>query len=304
MQILETLLQRAFPGCQLVESVQLSGGVSAQATVCRVVLPGGATERVVVRRPGSAYGSNDVQEAALEFRVLGVARALGIVVPAPRYFDEASGALVLEYLPGQPDFAPLDRAASMRSMAEALAAIHRVTSDVADLSFLPRREHGAAQSIERDPESFDEELDEARVRAVLRTVWPWPQRNPSALLHGDFWPGNLLWRAGAISGVIDWEESSYGDPLADVALARLDLWWAFGSGAMDEFTRHYQSLTHLDWTSLPHWDLCIALRPMSNLSRWARAYPAPPISRPDIDAASMRHGHRCFVANAFARLGS
>jgi aminoglycoside phosphotransferase (APT) family kinase protein len=39
------------------------------------------------------------------------------------------------------------------------------------------------------------------------------------LLHGDFWPGNALWRDGALVAILDWEDAAIGDPLADVANA-------------------------------------------------------------------------------------
>jgi aminoglycoside phosphotransferase (APT) family kinase protein len=37
------------------------------------------------------------------------------------------------------------------------------------------------------------------------------------VLHGDYWPGNVLWRDGRLVGVIGWEEAAFGDPLADLA---------------------------------------------------------------------------------------
>jgi hypothetical protein len=41
---------------------------------------------------------------------------------------------------------------------------------------------------------------------------------PTTLVHGDFWPGNLLTDRGEISGVVDWERSEpAGSPLRDPA---------------------------------------------------------------------------------------
>lgn len=42
---------------------------------------------------------------------------------------------------------------------------------------------------------------------------------PACVVHGDFWPGNLLVRDGAVSGVIDWELASLDGP-ASKDLAR------------------------------------------------------------------------------------
>jgi aminoglycoside phosphotransferase len=41
---------------------------------------------------------------------------------------------------------------------------------------------------------------------------------PSSVVHGDFWCGNILRRAGAVVGVIDWEHATFADdPLRDRA---------------------------------------------------------------------------------------
>src|SRR5207245_5037921 len=93
------------------------------------------------------------------------------------------------------------------------------------------------------------------------------------LLHGDFWPGNIIWRDGRIAAVIDWEEAELGDRLSDVAITRLDILWAFGVDAMHDFTARYRAMTSVDLVNLPYWDLYAALRPVSNIAEWAAVYP-------------------------------
>jgi aminoglycoside phosphotransferase (APT) family kinase protein len=114
------------------------------------------------------------------------------------------------------------------------------------------------------------------------------------LLHGDFWPGNSLWNDGRLVAVIDWEDAAIGDPLADVANTRLELTWAIGLEAMEEFTRQYGSIvTAVDFTDLPYWDLWADLRLARRTADWS------------LDAAqrkAMREGHEAFVAQALARL--
>ena len=98
------------------------------------------------------------------------------------------------------------------------------------------------------------------------------------------------------------EGASLGDPLADVAVTRLDLLWAFGEAAMHSFTDRYRELTRIDWKNLARWELWAALRPMSRLAVWAPPYAEAPLSRPDITEASMQRGHRRFVEQALASL--
>ena len=113
------------------------------------------------------------------------------------------------------------------------------------------------------------------------------------LLHGDFWPGNILWRDGQIVGVIDWEDAALGDPLADIANSRLELLWAFGVEAMQRFTDHYQSLAGIDFANLPYWELYAALRRISQIAEWGLD---------EITEKTMRERLGWFIAQAFMNL--
>lgn len=299
---LRRILFRAFPGCRVDACDDLRGGVSARAVVADLVLEDATRKRVVVRRPQCATPEEARRTVSREHALLIRCAALGIPAPKPCFLDAVEGAVVLEYVEGAPLFAPADPADMLRQMAIGLARIHDA-ADAGDLGFLPRRSDTAARHVQEAPPRLDEALDEPRVRAALIALWPWRQCNADVLLHGDYWPGNLLWRDGRLVTVLDWEEAEVGDPLADVAVARLDVLWAFGDAAMHAFTQCYREATRIDWRTLACWDLLVALRPMSNLDRWARGYAEPPISRPDVDASSMREGHRRFVEQALASLG-
>ncbi|HEX9135079.1 MAG TPA: aminoglycoside phosphotransferase family protein, partial [Ktedonobacteraceae bacterium] len=143
------------------------------------------------------------------------------------------------------------------------------------------------------PTTVDESVDDRQIRDALASAWPFPQRNSSVLLHGDFWPGNILWKDGQLVAVIDWEDAALGDPLADVANSRLEILWAFGIDAMQRFTHQYQSMTTIDFTNLPYWDLCAALRPASQFAAWAPD---------DITEKTMRERHSWFITQAFEKL--
>lgn len=190
----------------------------------------------------------------------------------------------------------------MLEMARVLAQIHAVAADRPSLAFLPRRHQLTAEFLAQPPLELDESLGEGRIRAALPAFASWPHRNALALAHGDYWPGNLLWVGGRIARVVDWEEAAVADPLFDLAIARLDIVFAFGLEAMETFTAAYRALAGLDYRALPHWDLNAALRPMHHLARWAESYPAPPISRPDITLATLTQAHASFVEQALSAL--
>jgi aminoglycoside phosphotransferase (APT) family kinase protein len=79
------------------------------------------------------------------------------------------------------------------------------------MAFLPKFEERVAKLLRGRLARVDEALDEGRIRSVLEKAWPFPQRNASVLLHGDFWPGNTLWKDGQLVAIIDWEDAASGD---------------------------------------------------------------------------------------------
>ncbi len=302
---LEQVAQRVAPGSRLLRAWELRGGISAQMTALEFAPPGGGRRKVIVRRPGERAVALNPRAAADEFKVLQIVRSLGVSAQAPTWLDEsgeifAEPYLVFEYLEGAPEFAPADVESYLTQVAGQLAAIHSAAAARADLSFLPKQAERLAGALKGRPPAPDDSLEETRIRDALEAVWPLAPLNEAVLLHGDFWPGNLLWKDGRLVAVIDWEDAEVGDPLADFAVSRLEMLWLFGTDAMNEFTHRYQSAAAIDLRQLPYWDLYAALRPASCIGEWAAEWPA--LGRDDVTEATMREGHRQFVAQAFARL--
>lgn len=303
---LEQVAAKLAPHSTLLTAWPLQGGISAQMTGLELQRADGRSQRVIVRRPGAQAAQANPQAASDEFRLLRIIQAAGVPAPRPLLLD-SSGAifpepyLVMEYIEGEPDYAPALEAGRIHQVAALLAKIHAVKGDSIHLSFLPSQAARPARTMDRRSTLLDDTLDEARIRAVLEAVWPLTPVNAPALLHGDFWPGNWLWRDGQLVAVIDWEDAEVGEPPADLAITRLDLLWIFGPDAMQEFTQHYRSLHPLDYSQLPYWDLVAALRPMSRLDEWAAGW--PDLGRSDITAQSMAAGHRWFVEQALEQLG-
>ncbi len=295
------------PRATLLRAWPLQGGISAQMTALALQLPDGETRKVIARRPGAQALQHNPHAAADEFQVLQIVQAAHVAAQTPYFLDQSGEIfpepfLVVAYIEGDPDFAPARGQAIARQMAAQLARIHQVTTATLDLSFLPRQADRLAQVITQRPARLDDSLDEGRIRAVLEAAWPLPAPDDAVLLHGDFWPGNLLWRDGRLAAVIDWEDAEVGNPLYDLAVSRLDILWIYGSDAMHEFTRRYQSLARVGSAQLPYWDLVAALRPASRLSAWAEGWPA--WGRPDITEQTMRARHRWFVTQAFEALAT
>lgn len=269
----EQIIQKIDPQSKLLRAWKLKGGVSAQMTALELVRPDGQRQKMIVRQHGPAELKRNPHSAADESRLLQLVHTAGLPAPQPYYLDESGEIfptpyLVIEYIEGQSEFAPTNLPDYIRQFATHLSRIHQLDGAQPALSFLPRQEQKYAEKLKARSAILDESLNERRVRDTLEALWPLPQRNQPTLLHGDFWPGNLLWQQGQLVAIIDWEDAAIGDPLTDLANSRLELLWAFGPEAMHHFTSLYQSLTALDFTDLPCWDLCAALRHIDQIGSW------------------------------------
>lgn len=286
--------QKLVPHSQLLRTWPLKGGVSAQVTALEIQQPNGQIQKMIVRQHGATDLKHNPQIAGDEFKLLQLLQSVGLAAPKPYYFDQ-SGQLfstpyvVIEYIEGESAFNPTDVDDFTLQLATHLAQIHRVDASKLDLTFLPQAGKGFGQR----PATLDHSLDEGRISDGLEATWPLPQQNRSRLLHGDFWPGNVLCKDGRIVAVIDWEDAKTGDPLADLSNSRLEILWAFGQDAMHSFTQHYQAMNTINFSNLAYWDLCAALRPASKIDTWGL--------EADTEKA-MRSTHRWFINQAFEKL--
>ncbi len=78
-------------------------------------------------------------------------------------------------------------------------------------------------------------------RAVAIALAPAPDI-PGVLIQRDFHPGNVLWKRGRVSGVVDWQATSIGPAVADVAHCRTNL-LAYGPRTAERFTSQWEAAT-------------------------------------------------------------
>jgi aminoglycoside phosphotransferase (APT) family kinase protein len=305
----EQLAQKLFPGSRLLRTWSLKGGISAEMTALELERPDGGTSKMIVRRPSARTLRRNPHAAQEEFELLRLTRSLDLATQTPYYLDQSGEIfstpyLVIEYVEGQPEFAPADPADFTLQLAAQLAKIHSVDRSKLDLPSLSRPAKGFAEAVGELSPHIDASFDVEPIRATLAAAWPIEQRNAPALLHGDYWPGNLLWRDARLVAVIDWEDAALGDPLIDLAISRLDILWIFGAEAFESFTQSYTSLMRIDYANLPYWDLYAALRLARlaglDLADWVAFF--PPFGRPDITEQTLLMHYRRFVRQAFEKL--
>jgi aminoglycoside phosphotransferase (APT) family kinase protein len=290
------VLRRVDPALRLVSFRDLLGGISAQVTALQAVSSAGVAAKLVIRQYGAYARQRDPQIAANEYHLLSLLHTAGLPVPRPMLADESGDILpgpylVIEYVDGEvmidPARAQLPESAVISQLARELARIHDAAVPLGDLRDLTDIASYAASRIRDRPAVPDESLSEPAVRAQLEPIWPPPVVNEPVLLHGDFWPGNTLWRDGTIVAVIDWDNAAAGDPVADVGNARMEICIGYGAAAATEFARQYSALRPaVDLSTLPHWDLYAALRHAGRMGTWGL---------PPAELDRLQSGHREFV---------
>lgn len=234
-----------------------------------------------------------------EFRLLKELTASGIRVPMAVFLDTSLQILsdpfmVVGWVEGQTVFQPEDPFIFVKRLAGILSEIHQIDRTKHDVSFLPQiTDDVYRESIVREKE-IDDSIREGEIRNVLKQNWPFPHRNDHVLLHGDYWPGNVMW-SGDEPTVIDWVDSAVGEPLEDLGNTRMELLWVLGPEMVDTFTQEYQLQNPtLDYRDLPYWDLMASLRPAFKLGKWADGN--------DKREQEMRTWHRQFVDEAMEKI--
>jgi len=190
--------------------------------------------RYVLRRkpPGKLLPSAHAVDR--EFRVISALAAQGFPVAAPLvYCDDSSVAGTPFYVmahvegrvvwePHMPAADPAERAAVYDAMNATLARLHAFEPAALGLADFGRGDNYVARQVERWSKQYraseTERIDEMeRLIGWLPSHLPPPA--PVRLVHGDYRLDNIILSPSGptILAVLDWELSTLGDPLADLA---------------------------------------------------------------------------------------
>ena len=226
-------------GGPVISTRALRGGMSSAVHLLTVQDSREQRRQAVLRRyvrPELNAEEPDIAER--EARALRAARAAGVPTPALLAIDPAGTeagvpAVLMSRLPGQVDWWPSDMDRWLRGLAGLLPCIHAA----------PLPPPGALPRFAPYPQASYQPPGWARYPAVWEraaeiSYEPAP-RLPTVLLHRDYHPGNVLWRRGAVSGVVDWQAACTGPAVTDVAHCRVNL-LTFGTDAAQRFTVLWQ----------------------------------------------------------------
>ena len=218
--------------------VQLTGGHSnftyrVEDTAGRVF---------VLRRPPLGELLPTAHDMGREFTLISALWPTPVPVPEPLAFcedREVTGApfYAMGFVEGGPIYeeedvevriaSVADRAATGPSFVETLAALHALDPDEVGLGKLGKRDSYVGRQLHRWYASWNasknrEVPDVDRLHGFL--VEHLPEQAETRVVHGDYGLHNcVVGRDGRINAVVDWEISTLGDPLAD--LAYCVNWW-------------------------------------------------------------------------------
>jgi aminoglycoside phosphotransferase (APT) family kinase protein len=226
-------------GGPVIAARALRGGMSSAVHLLTAQQSDGQPRQAVLRRyVRPELNAEEPDIVAREARALRVAESVGVPTPALLAVDPSGGgagvpAILMSRLPGRVDWWPSDTGRWLRRLAELLPRIHE--------SPLPApgtlRRYAPDQPASYQPPRWTRR-PRLWERATEISHKPAPDL-PAVLVHRDFHPGNVLWRRGAVSGVVDWQAACTGPAAADVAHCRVNL-LTIGTDAAEQFTVSWQ----------------------------------------------------------------
>jgi aminoglycoside phosphotransferase (APT) family kinase protein len=198
----------------------------------------------VIRRPPLGELLPKAHDMGREWAVLSGLKGSAVPVPeAMGFCDDPSVTGARFYVMGLVDGRPLysiddtlrlvpegRREAMAFSFIDALAALHALDPDAVGLGDLGKRDGYIARQLSTwmkswlasvEPARYDDPRAHELQAFFLANA---PDQGPARVVHGDFGPHNcLVGPDGTVAAVVDWEISTLGDPLADLAYA-LNFW--------------------------------------------------------------------------------
>ncbi len=272
-ELAQRILEEIAPRHRLTSVANARAAFTNAVHILEATSPRGRTDRFVVKR---LTDEPDPERADAEYDGLRIARRHGIPVPEPVLLD-ATGELlgtpgvVTTFVEGRQIADPEDPRSWAEDLARLLLRVHDIRPEADErrriydgremgLYFL-RGELPKLKSGHSLTETLFDIVEELR-----SDILPAPR----ALLHMDYWPGNVLWIDDRVSALIDWDATACGDPALDVGYFRMNMYLRGIKEAADLFLQCYEAESG-PVRNLGFWEVACAVRPLPDPQMWIPA---------------------------------
>lgn len=257
------VIAESVPGASVRGVRRIGGGLAAETFA--IDTTDGA---VVVKR----YRRRRNDTVRFEWERLRFAQRVHAPVPRPLALDTEGRwfgmpALAMTHLAGRPNVRPRDVEGWLQQLAYALVAIHATDTTGAGGPLL----RPSAVETWKPPKLRRSSALADRAVAAIQLHLPGVSWRP-VLIHGDFHPGNTLWRGSRLTGIADWSQSRLGPGCYELAYCRSDVALLLDRAAADRLTHHYAAIAGAMPTDLPIFDLVCGLEALRSAARMLTAY--------------------------------
>ena len=269
----QLIVEAVAPGHRLLTSTPAAAAYTNSVHVLRCVSPSGNEMRLAVKR---LTDDPDPERATADFHGLRIARKHGIPAPEPLYLDSSGELLgipgiVSGFVEGEQIANPEDVRAWAMDIAHMLVRVHDIIPDKDERRHIyVGREMSLYFLGGAWPETMAPHPLAAPIFDAMHALRTEIRATRAALLHMDYWPGNILWHRGRICTLLDWDAASYGDPALDVAYFRMNMYLRGIKEAADMFLDSYEAESG-PVENLGFWELACAARPLPDPALWIPA---------------------------------
>ncbi|MFY0729686.1 phosphotransferase family protein [Pseudomonas sp. NFX15] len=222
---------------------------------------------------------------AEEFSILREAFKVGVKVPEPLFLHRDEGELGKDFYlmrrvagnAGGKNLVRIERTQKQRAqllgeLGASLGQLHSITPSSVSLGFLGMPAGNPALYRVEEYRTLLDRL--GKPQPTLEWALRWlelnaPTDSKCSLVHGDFRTGNYMVEQHRLTGILDWEFSSWSSPQEDIGWFSARCWRfgalqqdAGGIGPLEELLTGYRSITGatLKDDTLPYWRVMAAVR--------------------------------------------